>query len=201
MKPLFVLVILAALVNSALGQQSGVPATQKCSLTLAQSPAIRGLKLGMNVDEVLQQFPGTVDEPHVRNALSMADKEFGVARFGVTTRPAASDSRFAGIYGLSFEFLDRRLSSIWVQYAGPEWRNVDEFISRLSAPLNLPGPISWEPANVVDQKTLKCAGFEIRAHVGGATVNSLLLRNPAVDQIVKDRQAEVKERARQAFRP
>lgn len=202
MKPLFVLMILAALVSSALGQtQSEVPAAQKCSLTLAQAPAIRGLKLGMDVEEVLRQFPGSSDEPHIRNAISMADKEFGVVRFAVPTRPHASESRFAGITGLSFEFLDSRLSSLWVQYAGPEWRSVDEFISRLSEPLNLPGPNSWEPVNLGNEKILKCAGFVIRAFVGGSTSNSLLLRNPDAEQIVRDRREEVKEKARKAFKP
>lgn len=198
MKPL----ILAALVSSASGQtQSDFPATQKCSLTLAQSPAIRGLKLGMGVEEVLRQFPGSSDEPHIRNALSMADKEFGIARFAVSARPQASESRFAGINGLSFEFMDSRLSSLWVQYAGPEWRSIDEFISRLSEPLNLPGPNAWEPSNLSIQKTLKCAGFEMRAFVGESSLSSLLLRNPAADQIVKERQSAEKEKARKAFKP
>ena len=202
MKTLFVLMILAAVVNSALGQTQGdVRDGEKCSLTIAQSPAIRGLKLGMGVEEVLRQFPGSSDEPHIRAAVSGADKEFGIARISLPTRPHASESKFAGISALSLEFLDSRLSSLWVQYAGPEWRSVDEFISRLSGPFNLPGPNSWEPANAVDQKTLKCAGFEIRVSAGGPTLNSVLLRNPAVEQIVRNRKEEVKERARQAFKP
>ena len=201
MKPLFILMILAILVSSALGQtQSDVPAAQKCSLTLAQSPAIRGLKLGMDVEEVLRQFPDSRDEPHIRNAVSMAGREFGVAKFSVPTRPHASESRFAGISGLSFEFLDGRLTSLWVQYAGPEWRSIDEFISRLSGPLNLPEPNAWQPVNAL-QKTLTCTDFEVRAYSGGGGLSSLLIRNPLVDQIVKDRQAELKEKARSAFKP
>lgn len=201
MKPLFVLMILA-LANSAVGQtQSEVPAGAKCSLTLAQSPEVRGLKLGMSVEEVLRLFPGRSDEPSIRNAISSADKEFGVARFSVSTHPHAPESKFAGISGLSFEFLDSRLASLWVQYIGPEWRSVDEFISRLAGPFNLPGPYSWEPTNTGDQKILKCGGFEVRVSAGGPSLNSLLLRNPAAEQIVRDRRNEVKERARQAFKP
>lgn len=200
MKPLFVLIMLAAVVNSALGQtQSEAPA--KCSLTLNQSPTIRGLKLGMDVEEVLRQFPGSSNDGQIRTAIAWADKQFGVARFSAPTHQPLPESRFAGINGLSFEFLDGRLSSLWVQYAGPEWRSVDEFISRLSGPLNLPGPNSWEPTNPSDQKTLKCAGFEIRVFIGGSSLSSLFLRNPAADQVVRERQAAEKEKARQAFKP
>ena len=202
MKLLFVLIVLAAVVNSALGQtQSEVPGAAKCSLTLNQSPTIRGLKLGMDVEEVLRQFPGSSNDPHIRTAIAWADKQFGVARFSAPTHQQTSESKFAGISGLSFEFLDGRLYSLWVQYAGPEWRSVDEFISRLSEPLNLPGPNSWEPADPSDQKTLKCVGFEIRVYIGGASLSSLVLRNPAADQVVKERQTAEKEKARQAFKP
>ena len=202
MKPLFVLMILAFLVNSALGQtQSEGRAGERCSLTLAQSPAIRGLKLGMDVEEVLRQFPNSTNDPTIRTAIAWADKEFGVARFSVPTRQHEPESKFAGISGVSFTFLDNRLSSLWVQYAGPEWRSVDEFISRLSEPFNLPGPNSWQPANSDNAKTLKCAGFEIRVSAGGPGLNSVLLLNPAVDQIVRNRREEVKEKARQAFKP
>lgn len=197
MKPLFVFLIIVAFAISGFGQtQSAGPA--KCSLTLAQSPAIRGLKLGMSVEEVLRQFPGASEEPHIRQALSSADQEFGVARF--SSPSLRSEPKFAGINGFSFEFLDRHLSSLWVQYAGPEWKTVDDFISRLSGPFNLPGPNSWEP-DASDQKTLKCVGFEVKVSAGPSAINSVWLRNPAVLQIVKERREEAKEKARNAFKP
>lgn len=202
MKPVFVLMILAAVVSSVFGQtQSDVPAGQKCSLTLAQSPAIRGFKLGLDVDEVLRQFPGRSEDPYVRSALSSADSQFGVAKLHVPTFPYKSEKRFEGISQFDFEFLDKRLTSISVLYEGPEWNSVDEFISKLAEPLNLPGASYWTPSNLSTIKTLKCAGFEVWVFLGSPGSNSLRIRNPTAEQIVRDRQTEAKERARKTFKP
>lgn len=81
MRSLFLLMILAAMANSALGQtQIEVP---KCPLTAAQSPTIRGLRLGMGVEEVLSQFPGSSGDATIRNNLSWGKKNFGHAKFTV----------------------------------------------------------------------------------------------------------------------
>jgi hypothetical protein len=199
MKLLFASMILAALANSALGQsQIEVP---KCSLTLAQSPTIRGLRLGMDVEEVLRHFPDRSVDPTVRRVLLDADKQFGVAKFLASTYPYQSEPRFAGISQFFFEFLDKRLSSFSVQYEGPEWNNVDEFISKLAEFLNLPSANNWKPSNIETVKTLNCAGFEVRVSLGSQGSTSLQVRNPTAEQIVKDRQKEVKERARKEFKP
>jgi hypothetical protein len=200
MKLLLVLMILAASVNSALGQnQIQTLAGRKCSGTAAQPPAIRGLKLGMKVDEVLREFPGSSEQPHIRQALSEADKEFGLVRFAVPMHPYRSDSRFAGVSQFDFAFLDGQVTSFGVYYAGPEWSNVDQFVNRLAESLNLPGAYFWEPSTFDSMKTLKCNGFEINVLIGAP--NSVRVRNPVAEQIVKARRAEAKERARQEFKP
>ena len=196
MKPLLVLMILA---TSALGQTQGeVP---KCSLTLAQSPTIRGLKLGMDVEEVLRYFPDRSVDPQVRRALLDADKQFGRASFHAPIYPNRAESKFAGISQFFFEFLDKRLTSFSVHYEGPEWNNVDEFISKLAEPLKLQSANYWTPSNLPNGKTLKCTGFEVSAWVERGGSNSVRVRNPAAEEIVKDRQTEAKERARKEFRP
>ena len=200
MKPLFVLVFFIALATSAFAQtQSDVPAGQKCSLTLAQSPTIRGLKLGMDVEEVLRRFPDRSVDPQVRRVLLDADKQFGVAKFNAPTYPHQSE--FAGISQIYFEFLDKRLAAFTVHYEGPEWNNADEFISRLTEPLKLPGANYWTPSSLPTHKTLKCTGFEVSVFVGGGASNSVRIRNPAAEEIVKNRQTEAKERARKDFKP
>lgn len=202
MKPLFVLMLFFALLTSASGQtQSDVPAGQKCSLTLAQSPTIRGLKLGMDVEEVLRQFPGRGSDPTVRTNLLWADKQFGVARFNAPTHPYHSESRFAGILQFDFEILDKRVSGFSILYDGPEWRSIDEFVARIAESLNLPGASYWTPSNLPTLKTLKCAGFEISAWLGSPDSHSLRIRDTAAEQIVKDRQIEAKEKARKDFKP
>lgn len=197
MKSVFVLMILAVVTSSALGQ---TPTEQKCSLTLAQSPVIRGLKLGMDMDEVLRQFPGRSEDPYVRSALLSADSQFGLVKFHAPTYQYKSEKRFEGISQFDFEFLDKRLTSLSVQYQGPEWNNVDEFVSKVAEPFNLPSASYWTPTNGSHGKTLKCAGFEVWVFVGGGS-SSLQVRNPAAEQIRRDRQTEAKERARKEFKP
>lgn len=204
MKQLLTALIITVLGISTSGQtQSEAPRGGKCSLTVAQSPAIRGIRLGMSAEEVLGLFPGSSDAPDIRSALARSDKQFGVARFNVFTHQYASEAGFKGISQFDFEFLDNRLSSLYVGYNGPEWKDVDEFISRLSESLRLPGARDWEPSNLKTLKTLKCAGFEIRVSVGGSDGNSnfVQVRSLVAEQMVRDRQAEAKEKARKEFKP
>jgi hypothetical protein len=203
MKSIFLVIITGVLGVSAIGQtQSGAATKRSCDLTVARSPAIRHIRLGMNIDEVLGLFPGSREDPEIRSALSQANKQIEVTRIGVTPERYASKEKFEGISLLAFEFLDRRLSSLFVRYNGPEWKSVDDFVSRLSESLNLPGAKDWE-ASQDSLKTLKCEGFEIRASIDGIGGNSnfVHIRSLVAVQIVRDRQEEVKEKARKEFKP
>jgi hypothetical protein len=203
MKSIFLVIITGVLGVSAIGQtQSGAATKRSCDLTVAQSPEVRHIRLGMNLDEVLGLFPGSREDPEIRSALSRADQQFGVTRFNVNPDRYASKAKFEGIRYLMFEFLDNRLTSLLVGYSGPEWKSVDDFVSRLSESLNLPGAKDWE-ASQDSLKTLKCEGFEIRAFIGGTggNSNSLYIRSLVAEQVVRDRQAEVKEKARKEFKP
>jgi hypothetical protein len=204
MKSIFLVIITGVLGVSAIGQtQSGAATKRSCDLTVAQSPAIRHIRLGMKLDEVLGLFPGSSEDPVIRSALSRADKQFGVAKFGVTPNRDAYKEKLEGISQILFVFLDNRLTSLTVSYNGPEWNSVDEFISSLSESLNLPGAKDWDTSNMDSLKTLRCEGFEIGAHIGGTDSfpNFLQLRSLVAEQIVRDRQAEVKEKARKEFKP
>lgn len=173
---------------------------RRCTLTLAQSPTIRGFKLGMTTDEVLALFPGRKDSLAIRNALSYAPQQFGLARFSVS--PTRDDKPFEGINQVDFEFLDNQLTSFYISYNGPEWDEVSQFVSVLSASLKLPGVEYWERRSE-NQRTLKCTGFQVTAvSVGnGGNSNYVKVSNPLAPQTVLDRQNEAREKARQAFRP
>jgi hypothetical protein len=204
MKQLMVMMIMAVLGTSTLGQtQSGASLREKCSLTVAQLPEVRGIRLGMSVAEVLRLFPGSSNVPEIRSALSRADGRIGVVRFDVYPDRYPSKAKFEGIGQLVFQFLDNHLSSYYVGYNGPEWKSVDEFISKVSESLNLPSAQDWERSNVASMKTLKCAGFDISTFIGGTGGNSnyVQVRSLVADQVLRDRQAELKEKARREFKP
>ena len=199
MKRLLALTIILVSATFTLAQAPANGSPQpRCTLTLAQSPTIRGIKLGMTSEEVLAMFPGQSQNPTIRAALANASKAFGVARFTVSP----NDKRFEGVNEFDFEFLDDHLTSFYVGYSGPEWNNVREFISVLSSSLKLPGVEYWEPSDAETFRRLNCAGFEIRALTGGGGASNFVkVSNLLAPQTVMTRQNEAKEKARQAFKP
>lgn len=202
MKQLLALITILVLATFTFAQTQtpGSPAP-RCTLTLAQSPTIRGVKLGMTAEEVLALFPGRSENPTIRAALNDAPKAFGVARFGVSI--SRDDKPFDGVNQFDFEFLDNQLTSFYLGYNGPEWKNVDEFISRLSSSLKMPAVDYWEPHSLeTNYKSVKCAGFDVRVAVTpGGSSNYVRVSDPRAPQTVTVRQNEVKERARREFKP
>ena len=99
--------------------QTPTPQTSPCALKIAQAPVIRGLKLGMKVDDILAMFPGSRENDYVKNALS--DNEFfprfGVIDFGFSPSQFGDKERFAGINSFYFTFLDGRMVRYGVDYA------------------------------------------------------------------------------------
>src|SRR5258708_40263616 len=76
-----------------------------CSLTPTQSPSIRGIKLGMSVDQVLSIFPESSQRPEIKAALGSTEgyPNYGVARlwFQLSTYPSICKDRFAGVQQIS----------------------------------------------------------------------------------------------------
>ena len=180
-------------------QAQQTPPVGKCSLTLAQAPAIRDVRLGMSSEAVLKMFPGSSDEPYIRVQLSTADKRFGIVEFSIPTT-ILPKPKFAGVNSLSLVFLDNRLSEYAFSYGGLEWKNVDDFISKFSEAFNLPRPEAWERSNLLSLKQLHCQGFEMwaSAEAGGSWIR---IRIPDIQQIVSGRQEAQKEKARKEFKP
>ena len=199
MKQAISAIFIAVLGTLTLVQAQQTPPVGKCSLTLAQAPKIRDVRLAMSSEEVLRMFPGSSDEPYIRAQLSTADQRFGVVGFSIPTT-LLPKPKFAGVNSLSVVFLDNRLSEYAFTYTGLEWKKVDDFISKFSEAFNLPRPETWERSNVPSLKKLSCQGFEMwaSADAGGSWIR---IRIPEAQQIVSDRQEAQKEKARKEFKP
>ena len=199
MKQAISAIFIAVLGTLTLIQAQQTPPVGKCSLTLAQAPTIRDVRLGMSLEEVLKMFPGSSDDPYVRAQLSTADQRFGMVGFSIPTN-LLPRPKFAGVDSVSVTFLDNRLSEYAFTYAGIEWKNVDEFISRFSEAFNLPGPDTWEGSNLPFSKKLHCQGFEMwaSANAGGSWIR---IRIPEAQKIISDREEAQKEKARKEFKP
>lgn len=177
-----------------------------CTLTISESPAIRGIKLGMSVDQLLSLFPGSHERDHNKRALenSQAHPNFGIARLGFqpSEYSSAVQERFAGISWISVVAFDGQITEIMVSYQdppkGPRWPHVDLFIAKLVETFGLPDLAEWLSTGV-QSKTLKCSGFELRA--GALSGGSFWLINRNYIDTWTERTAADEERKRKEFKP
>ena len=163
MKYVFAVTILITAPGLVYSQQN------QCSLRLPQSPAVRGMKLGMTLDEVLAFFPGSREDEYIKNEIANVGSysgittlpRFGVVNFSVNPAQYSSKQQFAGIESLSFTFLDDHLVVYSVQYSRPPWPKLDEFVDKVAGAFHLPAADKWTSENAL-RKNLECDGLSFR---------------------------------------
>ena len=203
MKKVLLIVVVLGLVSTVAAQTSNTSAsgTGECKLTLAQAPAIRGIRLGMSVDQVLAQIPGSEADSDLLARLSR--DYFGyLSTFVAPGNYVTSKEKFAGVSSIDLGFLDGRLSSFSIHYDGPEWKSNEQFVVRLAEVLNLPGVGSWKPSNNFGL-AIACDGFEISVQTPGPKDARIAMKDMKVDisKVVHEREEVPKEKARRAFKP
>ena len=94
---------------------------------------------------------------------------------------------FADIRTISFDFLDGKLTTLWIGYESSfKWQSIDEFVKGISKSLNVPG--AWSPKR--SGKQLGCDGFTIYvALIAGSP--SIRLADDAADVTIATRREEV----------
>jgi hypothetical protein len=155
----------------------------------------------MSAEQLLSAFPDTANRKRIADAVKVSKRPetFGVSNLGLYSDPAAPNPRLAGVTYIGIELLDERVTNFQVGYAGPEWKTVDQFITRLSEGLRLPNS-GWEGPN--QQKTLNCNGFSVEAYaVIGSRESAVRVRDTSAPQIVAARREAEREKERQAFKP
>jgi hypothetical protein len=186
--------------------QTNNPALQPCSLQLSRAPAIRGVKLGMTVDELLSLFPGSSDSLGIKDRLAAAEgySNFGAASFPITPSNWASKERFAGVSYYDFRVFDRRVVRFDVYYegfpTGARWQDTDDLIQRFSDSLHLPGPKDWVKDEGSSRKRLKCDGFEISASADNDR-GSIAFITRSWLQTQRERLAAFEDQKRREFKP
>ncbi|HEY0376977.1 MAG TPA: hypothetical protein VGC87_08475 [Pyrinomonadaceae bacterium] len=194
------LLLVAASVIPGQSGYSVARAQGACTLTLAQAPAVEGLRLGMRPEEVLALFPGSRNDKEVRDDLLRPASRHGVS--GMTVKPArySSKAKFPRVSNVSLTLLDGRVITVNVTYDGPEYKHVDEFLGKFLEGKKLPAAHSWEAYEGMDTqlKTLNCKGFELKVFAGGKNVhniNYVELTDVAAKQRIRDRRAKTKSPA------
>lgn len=198
---LFTLVVVTISAHSQALSQS------KCSLTEADSPSIRGLRLGMSTQEVLALFPGSATrwakEPGLRDARQKALAATSSGLVSLTFEPAtdAAKDQFANVDSVSVSLYRGRVVDLTVVYLGTVWNSIDEWIAKVSETLRLPGPKEWVVGpSETPNKILKCSGIEIEATVQGGG-SSIRIRNPESLKAAEERENTAEEKKRREFKP
>jgi len=169
-----------------------------CNLKVSNSPSIRGLRLGMTTDQLLDLFPGSRENPKVQSDLT---PYYGRARIDFSYFDYPSP-RFKNVSGVNVVLFDGTVTEVYVSYQGPPWNSVDEMITKVAGALSLPSAENWKSGGD-HAKALKCDGFDMKvtAYQGGTCCSSIHLEIPNIFQKVNDRKAAAEEKARKEFTP
>lgn len=160
-----------------------------CTLKIAQLtnvPELRGFRLGMTLAEFKARAP--------KLNLRAAD-EFGATAINIYPEHEANIDKatFEGVRTISLDFLDGRVTSLWVGYAPDfKWKTQDEFLSGMTRALSLSG--AWETK--LRGRQLTCEDFQIQvSSIGGNP--SIRFVDEAAHRTLEERKAakEAKEEA------
>ena len=128
---------------------------RQCTLKLAElpdAPELHGFRMGMTKDQVKARVPQVV--------FGKTDA-FGVSKTSINPDfdPRIDKSSFAGVRTVSLDFLDDRITSLWLGYDGSfKWKTVPEFVEGISRSLHLPDAwTSWRSRG----QQLRCADFQM----------------------------------------
>lgn len=189
--------------TSTSAQTSATPAA--CTLKTPQAPAVRGVKLGMPVDELLALFPGSSDILSEQLKGAEGYSNFGYTAFTLTPSRYTTKERFAGIETFNIRSFDRRVVGLDVNYyafpAGSRWRNIDDLVQKFSDSLHLLSPKDWIRNEYLPQEKLKCDGFEISVSSVNDRAEISFNEDRSWEQTQKQRFAAFEDEKRRAFKP
>jgi hypothetical protein len=170
-------------------EHSAVP---PCTRPPSQAPELYGLRLGMKQEELFALFPGLEDKKDVRWALDNARSPKGHGEAWLRINPHEHFSESFADTGLVYvRLLDERVYSISIEYGGPVWSAVDEFISSRAASWGLPPAESWHKVlNNVRIKYLMCDGFAVSFYAAperATSRNNVHLVDTAAEEVLAGR--------------
>jgi hypothetical protein len=181
---------------SALGQGS-------CDMTAGQSPAIRGFRLGMTLNQVFELVPEARNDAKVIEALDQNKRQqlptpLSIHFFGGAP-PYDTDPRFQNISYMGLYFFDNQLINLEVQYMGPSWDNVDEFIAKLRENFTLPTIEGWEGSNT--SKGIHCKDFVLNISAQSNSGGSISISDTTSAKKMADMKKAALEKNRREFKP
>ena len=186
----------------AYAEVTGEPQAQGCSLTEATAPAVRGIRLGMSVDQLVGLFPGSAKRREMREALEKARSSTSNEPAVLVFDPAAdAGERFAGVDSASASLYKGRVIAFNVVYVGTTWRTIDEWVEKLAQTYGLPAAARWAAGpNENPNRLLGCSGIEIEAAIQGGG-SSIGIRNREAFKGMAEGLNAADESKRRQFKP
>ena len=164
-----------------------------CALRVAQSPTLRGLRLGMTAAQFGQRYP---------RLPALKANEFGQAKTNFGGLREADEAAFEGVETLQVNFVDDRLVEFTVYYNGAPFDSMDQFMAKLGESFKVPGAWAGEGYGV---RTLSCDGFRMEVGANSYAEHWLSpyirFRENGAEDVVAKRAEEKRERQRRAFKP
>ncbi len=151
---------------------------------LPAAPELKGFRLGMTMDQVKARVPQLVFGP---------TDPLGVSKTSIHPffDPRTDKSTFEGVRTVSLDFLDGRLTSLWIGYdSSAKWPTVDDFVRGISQSLLLPN--AWVPWKLRGQQ-LRCADFEMTVTMVAGGPSFRILDQTAQEAWVARRQAQAEQ--------
>lgn len=175
-----------------------------CALKTEQLPEVRGLRLGMSLQDALHRYPNLrslMGDPDANNYM------VGDLSTSSYVREALGETQGEGLTGLKVAFLDKRLVRLRFVYSGLiEWKDVDEFLSNITSKLKLPAAEQWKAASpktrqIDCDRILIIVRLDPKIGKYDLQVPSITFAEKGVEEILKEREKTKEERQRCEFKP
>ena len=176
--------------------KSAMTETNKCALTVEQSPIVRGIKLGQTVAEVRSLFPEA--DGNRTSSLALGFESMRADDLGVTEQALFGDSeRLKGTHNVMLRYLDGRVASIKIRYDNSVyWQSSAHFAAAIANQLHLPVE-GWRENHLFMRLT--CSGFYVDVAAVGS--NQLTISREDLDAEISRRRAKREEQKRADFKP
>jgi hypothetical protein len=171
--PLFLVLALLATIS----------AQNKCTAKLAglpPAPELSGFRLGMSFDQVKARVP---------QVAFGRTNDLGLSKTSINPYfdPTIDKTNFEDVRTVSLDFVDGRVTSLWLGYEGSfRWKTVDEFVKGIAQSLRVTG--DWTVKGRGQQ--LKCADFELSVSMIAGGPSLRILDLAADETLVARRQAK-----------
>lgn len=151
--------------------KSATSATNACSVQLENAPVIRGLRLGMSLDELLDRFPGSREKSQVKYWLEEARRPIAYGLAMLDFHHSAYPNQlvmFEDVESYEVTLFNNKVVGIKISFRNdpdkPVWTQ-QKLINQFAEKFQLPPFTGWTKGEFEEQRLLRCAGFVIQISV------------------------------------